>query len=135
MESLLIHPTISTPFINFDLNSGIFEMSGVSRPEDVLDFYRPVMEWLEKLESNVLAKTTAGQELKKIQLEYKMDYFNTGSSKFILKITKVLGSIHQAGKDLSVTWHYEAGDEQMREDGEYLAEAADIEFNFQEDDE
>jgi len=135
MESLKINPTSSTPLINFNVDTGIFELSGVSRPEDVMDFYRPVMAWLEELEKNVLAKTGVGRELGKIILVFKLYYFNTASSKFILKITKVLSNLRDTGKNLSVSWHYEAGDEQMREDGEYISEAADLEFEFLEESE
>jgi len=135
MESLKINPTSATPFINFNLDTGLFVLSGVSRPEDVMDFYRPVMAWLEELEREVLAKTDIGRELEKIILVFKLDYFNTASTKFILKITKLLSNLRGAGKNLSVSWHYETGDEQMREDGEYISEAADMEFEFLEESE
>jgi len=135
MDNLIINPTISTPFVNFDLKTGIFKLSGVSRPEDVMDYYRPVMDWLEKLTINVMANKDGSSDLKKIVLIYKLDYFNTASSKFINKITRELSNLREAGTELSVQWHYEEGDEQMREDGEYLSEAAGMEFEFLEESE
>jgi hypothetical protein len=131
MESLIIRPGQSTPSINFDLHTGRFELSGTSRPEDVISFYKPVIAWLEELESEVLAKTGTGAEIKNIQLDFRLDYFNSASSKFILKILRIIRSFTEAEKNISASWYYE---EQMKEDGEYLAEAADMEFDFQEGD-
>ena len=34
------------------------------------------------------------------------------------------------GLDIGIDWYYEEGDEKMMEDGEDLAEAVELEFNF-----
>jgi hypothetical protein len=130
MESLIINPTAGTPHISFDLETGIFELSGTSRPEDVTKFYKPVIEWLERLNNSVLSAKEAGPESEKIKLVFRLEYFNTASSKFILKIIRIVSSFREAGKNISVCWYYEAGDDKMKEDGEYLAEAIDLEFDF-----
>ena len=48
MEILNLEGTEDTPKIMLDKKNGIFEISGRSLPEDSAEFYRPVLEWLEK---------------------------------------------------------------------------------------
>ncbi len=48
MEILNLEGTEDTPKIILDKKNGIFEISGRSLPEDSAEFYRPVLEWIEK---------------------------------------------------------------------------------------
>ena len=74
METLIIEATDETPKIVLDQSNMEFELSGRSLPEDVVSFYQPVMDWLEKLES---------QPIENMEFSFKLDYFNTASSKLI----------------------------------------------------
>jgi len=49
MESLKIEATDKTPRIILDPYNDIFEISGNSRPENVSEFYFPVINWLNEL--------------------------------------------------------------------------------------
>ena len=35
-----------TPGVSFNPDSRVFEFEGVSRPENVSEFYKPVIEWM-----------------------------------------------------------------------------------------
>jgi hypothetical protein len=48
MEKLIIEATVNSPRIVLDPDEQSFEFSGESRPENVRNFYLPVLEWLEK---------------------------------------------------------------------------------------
>jgi hypothetical protein len=47
-KKLAIKNTLKSPSIDFNPETGVFEMSGVSLIENTLDFYKPVLKWLEE---------------------------------------------------------------------------------------
>lgn len=47
MENLVIEPKNKTPKINFDASSGLMEIMGISCAENSVDFYKPIIEWIE----------------------------------------------------------------------------------------
>jgi hypothetical protein len=117
MESLLIEGTEDTPSVIFDLEQGIYEISGRSLPEDVVEFYTPVMDWLDQLEEEPVAD---------IEFSFKLEYFNTASSKLILDVLLKLDEIFQDGTSMNVRWYYYEMDEDLMEAGEEYAELIEI---------
>jgi len=109
MDSIIIEGTPKTPSINFDATSGKIEIKGRSIPENSIEFYKPLVDWLETYATAPLANTVVN-----IQLEY----FNTSSSKCILDIFKKLGNIAKTGNAIIINWYYEEDDEDMLEAGE-----------------
>jgi hypothetical protein len=108
MESLSIEGTAKTPTVKFDAG-GLLEIKGRSIPENSIEFYKPMVDWLDKY-----AKTPAQQTKVNVQLEY----FNTSSSKCILDVFKKLESIHKSSNEVVINWYYEEDDEDMLEAGE-----------------
>ncbi len=109
MESLLIEGTAKTPIVKFDAEQGLIEIKGRSIPENSIEFYKPLVDWLD-----LYAKLPKTHTKVNVQLEY----FNTSSSKCILDIFKKLESIHKASNDIIINWYYEEDDEDMLEAGE-----------------
>jgi SiaC family regulatory phosphoprotein len=109
MESISIEGTPKTPTVNFDATTGIIEVKGRSIPENSIEFYRPLVEWLEEYSKEPQNVTTVN-----IQLEY----FNTSSSKCILDVFKKLEAIKKARNEVVINWYYEEDDEDMLEAGE-----------------
>jgi hypothetical protein len=109
MESIKIDGSPKTPEVNFDYQSGLIEIKGRSIPENSIEFYKPMIDWLEEYTNNPQDKTTV-----QIQLEY----FNTSSSKCILDVFKKLEGISKNGKEIEINWYYEEDDEDMLEAGE-----------------
>ena len=109
MESISIEGTPKTPSVSFDANTGIIEIKGRSIPENSIEFYRPLVEWLEEYSKEPQKLTTVN-----IQLEY----FNTSSSKCILDVFKKLETIKKARNEVVINWYYEEDDEDMLEAGE-----------------
>jgi len=109
MEPILIEGSPKTPTVKFDANEGIIEIKGRSIPENSIEFYKPLVDWLEEYKKDPLSMTKVN-----IQLEY----FNTSSSKCILDVFKKLEAIHKAKHNVEVNWYYEEDDEDMLEAGE-----------------
>lgn len=121
MKSIAIEGSPKTPEINFDYESGIVEIKGRSIPENSIEFYKPMIDWLEEYAKTPQSKTTVN-----IQLEY----FNTSSSKCILDVFKKLEVIAKDGKDVEVNWFYEEDDEDMLEAGEDYQSIIKIPFKM-----
>ncbi|MCX6181967.1 MAG: DUF1987 domain-containing protein [Bacteroidetes bacterium] len=109
MDKITIEGTSKTPTIIFDSETGLLELKGRSIPENSIEFYKPVVESLDKYAHEPKDKTSVN-----IQLEY----FNTSSSKCILDLFKKLEAIHKTGKEVVINWYYEEDDEDMLEAGE-----------------
>lgn len=106
--------TPKTPKISFDINKGFFEISGRSIPENSIEFYKPVLEWLDGYISNPAKRETS--------FDVKLEYFNTSSSKCLVEIFRKLERLKREGVDVSIKWYYEEEDEDMQESGEDFRE-------------
>lgn len=126
MENIKIAGTAKTPDLSFDATTGVFDIKGRSIPENSVEFYKPILEWLDAYAQNVQPKTIAN-----IQLEY----FNTSSSKCILDVLKKFEAIAKAGSDIVVRWHYESDDEDMQEAGQDYKDIIKVPFELVEIDE
>jgi hypothetical protein len=119
MENLIIPGTKTKPSVNFDANSCILEIAGESYPENALEFFKPVYEWLSKyLNSNS----------NDITFNFKMIYFNTSSSKAILDILDLIENHYKKNGKISVNWYYEQDDEDIQESGEEFAEGLTVPY-------
>ena len=129
MDNLLIPATDFTPKVSFMAETGHFELTGVSRPEDVGGFYEEPLAWLVRFEELVL-KSEYKYEVKELKFSINLSYFNSSSSKYISQLFRHLRNLSDHGLDIRIDWYYEEGDEKMLEDGEDLAEALELDFNF-----
>ena len=119
MQAFEKAPTDETPAVKLNPATGEFEISGKSLPEDVTSFYDPMLEWLDGY---------AEQPNEKTNFQFKMEYFNTASSKMILDILLKLEEIHENGKEILISWYYPEDDEDMEEAGEEYADIVDVPF-------
>ena len=117
MNPIIINATEDTPGIRLDATNDVFEISGRSLPEDVVKFYKPILDWLDEYAESPNGKTV---------FNFRLSYFNTASSKIILDILLKLEGIHTNGKDIAIKWHYSSDDEDMMEAGEEYADIVDI---------
>jgi hypothetical protein len=109
MEALTIEGSAKTPNVKFDAEQGLIEIKGRSIPENSIEFYKPLVDWLEEYGKGPFSLTKVN-----IQLEY----FNTSSSKCILDVFKKLEAIYKAKNEVIINWYYEEDDEDMLEAGE-----------------
>lgn len=117
MYILNIEGTDDTPKILLDKSTGVFEISGRSLPEDAVAFYKPMMDWITAYAQKPDAAPI---------FQFKLDYFNTASSKLILDILKMLSQI----KGATIHWYSLEDDEEVMEAGEEFSEQVNIPFVF-----
>lgn len=130
MEALHITSTEFTPGVSFNPETNIFEFEGVSRPENVIEFYTPVNEWITSYESLLYKKHVSGEKKTGLHINFKFSYFNSSSAKMIYIFLESIHRINGMGFPVDIDWYYDEGDDQMFEDGEELSEAIDIPFEF-----
>jgi hypothetical protein len=109
MNNILLDGTPKTPTVHFDAATGLLELRGRSIPENSIEFYRPLIDWIDQYAREPKAST---------KLRVQLEYFNTSSSKCILDLFKKLEAVRKSGNEVQVLWHYEADDEDMLEAGE-----------------
>lgn len=121
MEKYEIKGSPKTPTIIFDLVTGNLEISGRSIPENSIDFYRPLIDALDKY--STIAKPATNVNI-------MLEYLNTASSKCILDVFRKLETIHKAGSAVIVNWHYEDDDDEMLEAGEEYSFSVGVPFKM-----
>jgi len=109
MKAFSIKGKNNNPTIHFDPSKGTLEISGMSVPENSYEFYQPLIncicEYIEKPQKNT-------------EINIKLTYFNTSTSKILLNILKKMEEIHKKGLELIVNWHYSVEDIDMLEAGQ-----------------
>ena len=119
MQAIKIKGSDDTPNVVLDKENENFEISGRSLPEDVAAFYEPILEWLDEYAESPLEKTI---------FNFKLEYFNTASSKLLLDVLLKLEDMFDDGKDILVKWHFPDDDEDMEEAGEEYADIVEVPF-------
>ena len=109
MESIFIEGTQKTPSVKFDCKTGLIEIKGRSIPENSIEFYKPLVDWLEEYAKKPFEKT---------QVNVQLEYFNTSSSKCILDVFKKLEAIHKAKHEVVINWFYEEDDPDVKDEVE-----------------
>ncbi len=117
MEIINLEGTEDTPKIILDRTNKIFEISGRSLPEDSAEFYQPILEWLAEYAKDPLPETI---------FDFRLEYFNTASSKLILDVLTILEDI----ENTIVHWYFYEDDEDMEEAGEEFSELVDVKFEL-----
>ena len=113
MKKYIEQSTPKTPKLSFDPESGVFEISGRSIPENSTDFYDPLLNWLDKY-------IEAPQEMTNVTIN--LEYFNTSSSKCLIEIFRRFEKLKINGNSINVKWFYEEEDEDMFESGQDFRE-------------
>jgi hypothetical protein len=106
MENLSLAGTPKTPTVEFNATAGTLLLKGRSIPENSIEFYKPILSWIEQYGGSGKAETT---------LQIQLEYFNTSSSKCLLDVFKRMETL--PGKVI-IEWYYENDDEDMLEAGE-----------------
>ena len=109
MTDLYIASTQDTPEVNFSITNNLFEISGRSLPENGKTFFEPVIGWLSEYLKTPSSTTT---------FVFKLQYFNSSSSKQLYHIIYLLQQFYEAGGDIKIKWMYQQDDELMFEEGE-----------------
>lgn len=109
MENYILEGTPKSPRVDFNAETGVLLISGRSIPENAREFYRPLIEWIEKYNTEPKQQTV---------FDICLEYFNTSSSKAIFDLFKTAESLNMSGNStVIVKWKYENDDWEMRDAG------------------
>ena len=125
MDSLRIDGTEFTPLVIFDTSLLRFEISGESRPENCGKFYEPIIKWLDQYQSDLSLQKDSGTQ-SNVNFEFKLEYYNSISAKYILEVLSVLDKYHANGYNVSIKWYYDEQDIDMLESGEEFAKLLNV---------
>ncbi len=117
--------TETTPSVRLDPVNDIFYIKGRSIPENSLEFYKPILGWLNAYAINPNEST---------RFTFNLEYFNTSSSKMILDVLLALENIQvdsmpsansgmavnpadTSMPQMAVKWYHNKGDEVIKQAG------------------
>jgi len=120
MKTLKIKGEEDSPIIDFDAEKGSLKIIGRSIPEDTVDFYQPILDWLDDYLKNPTEETT---------LDIQLDYCNSFSRKYLLAILKKMKLLIKEGYKVNINWIYEKDDDEMLEDGINYGKMIQLDIN------
>jgi|SRR5690554_158765 len=123
MEAIIRKATAITPYVNFNAQSGRMVIQGRLIPQQTEDFWSPILKWF-------YAYSYAPH--KKTELIINLEYFNSLSSKQIMFLLHRVNELHEKGFKASVTWQYDADDEDMKEAGTDFSCMVNVPFYLEE---
>ena len=119
MDRLFIEETKSSPRIDFNPQTGILIIEGQSYMENAFKFYKSLFEWMDEyFELNT----------ENVQVDIRLSYLNTSSTKCLMDIIFKLEQVVQIGKKVKVNWYYKSRN--ILECGEELQEDLEEELEF-----
>jgi hypothetical protein len=119
MEDLYLKKTSNSPEVEFVADSGELSMEGRSIPEDPGEFFERLIDWINEYFLHPAQKT---------EVSIKLEYINSGSSKYMLELLRIMKINHDAGKNVKVKWYFEEGDESIQELGIHYENTIQIPF-------
>lgn len=122
MEKLVIQEELKNcPGIYYYPDSNMLELIGRSIPENPEQIFKRLDEWISMhFESN-----------EELSVNIRLEYINSGSSKYLYEILKRLTLFSRSGKLIKIKWLYEEDDEAMLELGEHYRDTAGIPLEIQ----
>jgi hypothetical protein len=121
MDDQIIKKTFNTPEISFKPDEGYLKIEGRAIPEDPGEFFEAVIIWLKDYYK-------APRDLTKVDI--KLEYINSGSSKYMLELLRILKVNYDQGKDCIVNWFYEEDDESIYELGQHYQATVQLPFKI-----
>jgi len=114
MGNITIAATERTPEVDFNFDTHSFSLRGESYPEDINEFYGPIMVQLTDY-LKVVRDTN-------IHFSVELIYFNSSSAKILMSLFDLLDEAAQAGNKVHISWIFEEDDDNMQELGEEFCE-------------
>ncbi len=126
MKVIDINHTDKTPEVIFDTELREFRINGYSRPENIREFYVPILNTLQKEFSSIVS--SGDKNL--YSFHFQLEYYNSSSAKFISDIVKVIKQYADTGLHVSIFWYFDKDDDEMQEAGEDFSSISNIPFKY-----
>jgi hypothetical protein len=121
MKELIVEKTNSTPSVEFNPLTGHLKIEGRSIPENPGDFFERLLDWIEQYYKNPASVT---------RFDLNLEYVNSGSSKYLLGIFRMLKKKQDEGYQCIINWYYEEDDEAIFSLGEHYKTSVRLPFNL-----
>ncbi len=116
MKDFSIEQTKITPKVRLKMDGTPFILEGDSRPEDVEEFYNPIIDWFKSLHEECFSQPNQKFSYSFI---FTLEYLNSSSTIFVSKLLKQLTELSNLENvDLKVLWQHIEFDEEMKDLGE-----------------
>ena len=119
VNDILIKPTKTSPGVSLDFSSGKLTVEGRSLLTNALKFYHPLITSLETC--NIPTNC---------EIDFKVDYYNTSSTKCIFLIFKKIRALFFQGHYIKVNWYTHEEDEDHLEFDNDLENMLGLTFNY-----
>jgi hypothetical protein len=116
-EEMGIKSTDKTPFVWFR-NSGELTIKGRSIPEDGVEFFAEILDWI---------LTYANEPCPSTVLTIELEYLNDITAKYLLQI---INTLNNACEQFKVVWRFEKDDDDTLEIGQILCSSSGCDFEF-----
>lgn len=118
-KDLIIEASRTSFGIDFLYSSGIMRFSGDSYPENAGDFFQPLLHWVKDF-VRVPRNMT--------QVEFRVKYFNTSTSKYLFQIMEMLHDYQAKGNTVKVFWIIQGEDDDMLDTWRELMNELEMEY-------
>lgn len=122
MQYLEIEPTYKSPKVTFDPVVGKMCIEGRSVLEEVEEFYRPLLNWLDNYIEEANRST--------LEFTFDLEYVNLATTKRLLFCFYKLHKLQKKGIEVKVTWRYATNDKEALELGRDLAQMFSFTVGF-----
>ncbi|MGM0496860.1 MAG: DUF1987 domain-containing protein [Bacteroidota bacterium] len=127
MNNLEINRSPSYPYypsVKFNAETGVCDIEGESYMEEAYKFYLPLINWL---------KSFIREKGQKIELNVKLIYFNTSTTKCLLDMFEILRQYKEVENgEIEITWFYDKDDPDMIDEVKDFEKEADLSINIKE---
>ena len=114
--------TKNTPYVLIDEDRGYMRMEGESYLEDIMGFFREIVDWLEAY---------LVTDFEQFTFDCELQYFNSSTTKLLHNMFRAMDRSAGAGKKVIVNWIAADDDEMNIECGEdFREEMEKLEFNL-----
>lgn len=115
-----IEPSKKTPEVYLG-PEGVIKIWGRSISEESKGVFDIIFGWIDEYLLNPADITS---------VELSLEYFNSASTKHIIKMFQKLKGLVMKHKKLNISWYYEEGDFDILEKGEYISSVLNLRFSF-----
>lgn len=123
LKPYIIQKNDNSPEIILDQENNLFLISGTSVLENAHKIYEPILNWFKNYFKAPNKNTT---------LTLNLNYLNSSSSIFIMKLILIFEENDTNTNDLKIIWKYETEDELLRDRGIEFKKSTNINFILKE---
>jgi hypothetical protein len=121
MDDFFVKRTFNTPEVELRPSEGLLKIEGRSIPEDPGEYFDVILHKLEDYYQNPQKVT---------RIDIKLEYINSGSSKYMLELLRIVKRYYDKGFECLINWFYEEDDESILELGQHYKNTIAIPFKL-----